>query len=247
MEVLMLGDTHGNLQVIEDALYYAVEYDCEKVIQLGDFGIGDWGTPGRNKLFIDLIEQVIERTDIPLYFIDGNHDDHDIIDSWGFVPNAQGHKEIANNLFYIPRGTVWEWEDRVWQGLGGAYSIDKSMRVPGVSWWEQETPTFRQIQDAVDNAAGLEVDFLLTHDAPVETPWPKQLIPIQESLNVRNDISALVKSVRPKMLFHGHYHMVTDWTMEYDVGHTKVHGLDFENNFGSMGVLDTETYTFTHI
>lgn len=241
----MLGDTHGNLQVIEDSLYYAIEYDCDRVVQLGDFGIGDWGTPGRNKMFIGLIEEATRRTDVPLYFIDGNHDDHNIIDSW---PGQRfQHKEIAKGLFYIPRGTVWEWDDRVWMAMGGAYSIDKHMRVEGESWWKQETPTYRQINDAIVNSAGVEIDFLITHDAPEETEWPRPLIPIEESLEVRKDISALVHATKPRMMFHGHYHMVTDWTLERDEGHTRVHGLDCDGKYGSMGVLDTETYTFTHI
>lgn len=243
---MIVGDTHGNGFAIEYAVRHAQKRGIERVVQLGDFGI--WPGPGGQR-FLDDVESALKDTGVTLHFIDGNHEDFDQIEAnvAAGSPNEDGHYEFRPNLFYIPRGTYWNWYGKQWLAMGGAYSIDKSRRKAGLSWWPQETPTYAQLSKAVDNVAGGPVDYLLTHDAMAETPWPRPLIPIQASLQVRHDISSFVKAVRPKMMFHGHYHFPVDWTYGADTWATEVHGLDCDAADGSMGILDTDTDTYTRL
>ena len=246
MLVLLVGDTHGNGFAIDMAVEHAQKHGIKRIVQLGDFGI--WPGP-KGEYFLDGVECSLKDTGITLHFIDGNHEDFDQIEAMveAGSPNEDGHYEFRPNLFYIPRGTYWTWAGKKWLAMGGAYSVDKSMRVEGKSWWPQETPTYAQLSKAVDNVAGGVVDYLLTHDAMAETQWPRPLLPIPASLAVRNDISGLVKAVKPKMMFHGHYHFNVNWVYRADDWTTEVHGLDSDANPGSMGLLDTNDNTYTSI
>ena len=38
------------------------------------------------------------------------------------------------------RGEVFKINDKVFFVMGGGYSIDKVIRIPGKSWWEEEMP-----------------------------------------------------------------------------------------------------------
>lgn len=246
---MMLGDTHGSAGTIRVACQLAAEYECTKIVQVGDFGIGDWGIEGTNELFIEDVSKSSAEFGVPIHFIDGNHEDHDWLDSLDRgEANDDGHIPLSEHLFYIPRASLWEWDDKTWLAMGGAYSIDRAYRKEGVSWWPQERPSYSELVGAVDTVGDEPVHFLLTHDAMAETPWPRKLLPIEESLQVRHDISGLVKATSPRMMFHGHYHMRLDWTYEHDSGRlTEVHGLDCDGYPGSMGVLDTDTHIYQSI
>jgi hypothetical protein len=52
--------------------------------------------------------------------------------------------------------------------FGGADSVDKSIRTPGVSWWPEELPSSSEINHALDNLEKHQyaVDYILAHTAP---------------------------------------------------------------------------------
>lgn len=238
----LIGDSHGNDFFLRRAMELISGTGGTKAVQLGDFGVGDWGQPGRGERFLDHVADIVEDEGIPLYFIDGNHEDFDSIDGWFDIhePNDDGHLEIRPNLFYIPRGSFWTWYNKNWFAMGGAYSIDKEYRIEGISWWARETPTMAEMEKGVENVAGRPVDVMIAHDAMAETPWDRPLIPIQASLQVRQDLSVLVREVQPKTYFHGHYHWNIDWT--HPTYGTQVHGLGYEGSRGSVGLLDGLDY-----
>ncbi len=94
--ILLLGDIHGNASILSQALGIAKESNAVAIVQLGDFG-----------LFLDnetWFRQNIINAHIPVYFIDGNHDD---------CKRWVGYNKVTRvwddcELFYVPRGTVME-------------------------------------------------------------------------------------------------------------------------------------------
>lgn len=166
--VLFLGDTHGDLGFLDDALSIAASMKCDAVFQLGDFGFL-W--PGRDHM--DIVQQMVEIRGVPLYWIDGNHDWHPEIRERYPVEDFDVFEDIGDRatVHHVRRGCVVEvgrFASRMRiAGLGGAPSIDRSQRTPGKSWWPEETIT---AQDVGVLAHLHSVDVLATHDAPHMPP-----------------------------------------------------------------------------
>lgn len=238
MKILVLGDTHGDLNSVKYALQIAVERGCEVVIQVGDFGFG-WDLhrdPGEQ--FPQRVNALAKNSRISFLWLDGNHENFDaleeIVDTTS--PNPQ---QMGSNLHYLPRGCTFEIAGVTFLALGGAYSIDKDHRVHGVSWWPQETITYRDVDRAlaaIDSNG--RPDVMVTHDVP-EGVFPYELFLHgkhgHESRNNREAVRAVYEAARPKLLLHGHMHV------RYDLG--DVIGLDCNGSGkASWYVLDTEDW-----
>jgi predicted phosphodiesterase len=143
--ISFLGDIHGNVGALA-----AVENELKRVpaikaiIQVGDYG---W-YPFLRKKFEEF------KPDIPIYWIDGNHEDFtDLYDKTEVT-------EMAPNQFYVPRGTVLELDGKKVAFLGGAGSVDYRVNR---HWDIREVISDEQFArlDAVES-----VDVLVTHTPP---------------------------------------------------------------------------------
>jgi hypothetical protein len=155
--ILLLGDIHGNIGALRDAIEMAVEAGAVAVIQVGDFGL--FPKHGRDAGFY----KVCKSSPIPVYFIEGNHDD---CQRWVQLTEVTRVWHDAN-LFYVPRGTVMEVDGRTIAFMGGAASIDKNIRLQeGWHWDEYENIAPQEVLRLFNNAEGKKIDMLITHDVP---------------------------------------------------------------------------------
>lgn len=206
-KIMLLGDTHGNGPWVNRMLKRAEYLGCDTVVQLGDFGFWEHMTKGVE--FLKNVSQWSQKRGIEFYWIDGNHENFDILLGGGYMAAKYApFWKIRESLFYIPRGTVWEWESFTFAAMGGAVSIDKDYRTPGYSWWEQETIRDQDVDKLESNVAGREpIDFLLTHDAPKLPDTGRMDYKLDRaSENHRNIVKHVVDVCRPRHIFHGHYH-----------------------------------------
>jgi hypothetical protein len=233
VKILVAGDTHANERNIKRLMDTAARCGCQAVIQVGDFGYWPHETGGR--WFLRNAEKMAWQKKIPLFWIDGNHENHAMIDRYlrdspssdrlVGIPTAQLTPKIPGRgksgqasspdvpkrtedwLRYLPRGYRWEWEGVHLLALGGAWSVDREFRQPGRSWWPGETIND---EDVVRACEGGRVDVMVTHDAPGEYSIPGDYatgkITSQTMMN-RSKVASVVNSVRPKVLIHGHYHV----------------------------------------
>lgn len=207
--IALVGDLHGNLVAARRVVEKVADH-TKLLIQLGDFGF--W--PGRDGVrYVERLGRQLARYDCTLLFLDGNHDWHDGLNALPVDP-VMGLRRITHQIWHIPRGESWVWDGVVWMALGGAVSVDKDGRTPGVDWWPQETVGAGDIEHAI--ARG-RVDVMLTHDAPAGVVVPGiddrpdnggwSLEAIAESNAHREMLRAVVADVRPSRLWHGHYHV----------------------------------------
>ena len=137
------GDKHGTLTRI---WRFIKEYDLgseSNIIICGDVGIF-WNTDQRDaKYWMRIYEE--ECNGVNLYWIDGNHENFNIIDSW-HCNNSEPYK-LSEHIYYCPRGLSMMLNDKKALFMGGADSIDKFMRKEGISWWPQEQITEENIKD----------------------------------------------------------------------------------------------------
>lgn len=153
--ILLLGDIHGNVSVLKAAIRKAVQEGATAVVQVGDFGLMQ--EKGIDASFYNATKD----SPIPVYFIEGNHDD---------CTRWIAYEEVSRvwhdaNLWYVPRGTITEIDGRTIAFMGGAASIDKQYRLNNnMHWDENELLTEGQINKLL--ISDRKVDMFITHCPP---------------------------------------------------------------------------------
>jgi predicted phosphodiesterase len=241
--VMFLGDTHGNIGWLSHAYKRADQLGCQVIVQCGDFGYWEHTDEGAD--YLDRASKMADFHEIPLVWIDGNHENHAVLRA-NYAPGCARHEPTAEGFWlirpdvaYAPRGLVWTWSDVTFLALGGAYSIDKEYRRPGSSWWPEETITEAEVYAAIGD--GQVVDVMVCHDAPAGCPgtipgdgtWDRKKDAWPESLANRERVKAVMKVRRPKLLVHGHYHHRNSQNYEG----VQVEGLGRDNDPQSIHVV----------
>lgn len=154
--ILLLGDIHGKQSVLRKAIQHAVEVNASAIVQVGDFGL----MPGSSEVGF---YNVCKNSPIPVYFIDGNHDDCTRWEQYTEVSKVW----VDGNLWYIPRGTVMELDGRTIAFMGGAASIDKQYRLAqGWHWDKYENISPGEVLRMMDNVKEKKIDLFITHCPP---------------------------------------------------------------------------------
>lgn len=194
----------------------------EIVVQVGDFGY--WPNFSRFQTDLDENNKVHGTQWI---FLPGNHEDWDALDKItdDHNPNTDENGFAINDtVSYTGKIAHWRWKDRVFSVAGGAYSIDKFGRTPGIDWFPQETLSEKDLMVFAATCNMNRTDVLLTHDSPSWAEFDQMggIIPIPESYHHRQMMNQIHRMAQPKLWFHGHYH---HW-MNYSGYGTEVYGLD---------------------
>lgn len=207
-KMFVCGDIHGDIDIRklynDDRLKNLTKDDY--VIICGDAGIV-WNTTN---------DEMIAKYDafpFTTLFVDGNHENHDVLNSYP-VTEWNGGKvhKISNSIIHLMRGQIYEINGKKFFTMGGATSIDKGLRTEGVSWWRTEMPSREEYEEALDNLekVNYEVDYVLTHCAPYSIlgimdfycRWYER-----DALTSFFDHLEFENNLKFKMWFFGHYHM----------------------------------------
>lgn len=228
--LLVAGDSHGNLGHLQYLIAWAQESGCDAILHLGDFGY--WP---RWSDYLDYGRELLEQAALPLYFVEGNHEQ--------YVELSKPHPEVGPfrlvvpagapgraGIWHIPRGARWRWQGIRFLGVGGAYSIDKDLRGPGIDWFPQELLSDEEYQGIVADPE--QVDICVFHDAPRGAPLPLQLLPIFKAAWNRDLLGKIAGHVRPALILHAHYHCfyISRWRDEDTESSAAIVGLDSDLN-----------------
>ena len=208
-KILCMGDIHGDYGCVARVSNTMCD-DGDIVIQVGDFGV--------SKHFVDDLENRFAHFKHPVYFIDGNHENFDVINSWSKTKVT----EVYPNLFYVPRGTVLTLNGKRIGFLGGGESVDKAYRQEGVNWFPSECISEEDVKRLITNVGNTPLDILVTHVPPTEfinRNWP----PLnKKSWGLSEDwidmsaqmVERAYHLLRPKKMYFGHMHgRITDGNM----------------------------------
>ena len=209
--VLCVGDIHGNVPATRRAVAAAVSNGCSAVLQVGDFWVSIT-LPGRP---VSKHVRVARQSPVPWLWIDGNHEVWPTLSpDGGRTPQWRGRPvHMGGSLWWMTRGTVWEMAGTRFGAMGGAVSPDKWM--PGLEYhrWDAEAPVTADFDELAANAAPEGLDVLISHDAPAGVTGlrskPGSRIPVDLDLGirqVRDKLTEVVKSLRPSLVVHGHWH-----------------------------------------
>lgn len=175
-KIYLHGDTHGGYHAVNiETKRFKEQKDLTKddvLIILGDFGYF-WNEGDQTSRNENYKIEVLASRRFQTCFIDGNHENFDILEGleqgekWGGkVGIWKSHSD--NVIYYLKRGEIYTINDKRILTVGGAYSIDKSYRKTGISWWPQENINNAEIKNTLDNldAHDWRVDIVLTHTCP---------------------------------------------------------------------------------
>ena len=139
--IYVTGDTHGKFQRFTDFCEQEKTSREDIMIILGDAGINYSGwVLDREK------KELLKTLPITLFCIHGNHEQRpDTIDSYAEKRWHGGivyWEEDYPNLLFAKDGEIFDLDGKQTIVIGGAYSIDKMIRVIyGYGWWADEQPS----------------------------------------------------------------------------------------------------------
>src|ERR1051326_1585742 len=112
--------------------------DGQRTIQLGDMGLGFQGVG---------LAQMAESHS----WFRGNHDSPE---------RCRAHKNYRGDYGYDETTGIFH--------IAGAFSVDRDFRIAGVSWWEDEELSYRQLDEAISLYREKRPRFVVSHEAPVK-------------------------------------------------------------------------------
>lgn len=131
------------------------------MIVLGDFGFS-WNKSLQNSWnALDIACLTVS--------VMGNHENYDLIKSCAVerVFDADAYK-LNPRTFYLMNGEIYNIGGIKSFVFGGADSIDKAYRVPYVSWWPEEIPSYDEFRRGLNNLEknSWDIDLFLAHTCP---------------------------------------------------------------------------------
>ena len=198
-----MGDIHGDFYIIERRLHTLEEGSL--LIQVGDFGVGF--RPASEKSHFEEINKILEKKNITLYVIRGNHDD----------PSLFG--TTHGRIHLLEDYTFENINGKDWLFIGGATSIDRIFRRAGTNYWPEEKLNC-QLQKVK------KCDVLVTHSAPAvcaphddsaslwnvitmfvpEIHTNERCMLHNELAEERQRLTEIFEKAKPSHLYYGHFH-----------------------------------------
>lgn len=237
--IAFVGDWHGFTQPTRRIVTAAKQAGASHILHTGDFGI--WNTQN-TQFFLKDVNLRLKQNNQILYFVDGNHEEFPhLYDPKQFPIQPDGTRRIRSNIFHLPRGFRWTWNNVKFLALGGAYSIDRNFRKEGYTFFNEEVISDEDVDKATEGGIA---DVLISHDSPADSPNPVTDDPMSQhnamrffgrthlhnSNEHRLQLQKVTDIVDPVMIAHGHYHKFANSTHTRATTNTKVTTISLSEN-----------------
>ena len=210
--IYITGDTH---RVRDIDKLEPDQFPEQEILTRDDYLIlaGDFGAVWTGD---EQDDEILEYHDFKNYttlFVAGNHENYDLLEKFPVETwNGGKVRRLRENVLQLMNGQVFNIDGKSFFTMGGATSVDRMFRVPGVSWWSQEEPSDEECDEALENLkrAGNRVDYIVTHTCPekvrkqafsVYGEYMKYTSPIEQFLDIVYD------NTEYKKWFAGHFHI----------------------------------------
>lgn len=168
--IYITGDTHGRFERVEKFCNTIGTSKEDILIILGDAGINFSGGE-RDRLK----KEYLESFPITIFAIHGNHERRpQTIDTYKEKQWRGGtvyYEEIYPTILFAKDGEIYDLDGKKTVVIGGAYSVDKEIRLlRGWSWFEDEQPS-KEVKECVEKQLDKEnwsVDVVLSHTVPLK-------------------------------------------------------------------------------
>lgn len=240
--IYVTGDTHCNwMSRLNTKVFPEQKEMCKEdyVIICGDFGIWDNSKEERHDL------DWLEDKPFTTLFLDGNHDNFDILDAMPVTEFHGGNvHQIRPSVLHLMRGQVFNLENHTFFTFGGARSHDicdgilepsdpcfkqkkraldreiprAQYRIHHQTWWERELPSQKEKEEGWNNLerCHFKVDYILTH-----TPYSSLLHEMDggrgqfETNDLTDYLQQIKENTEYKHWIFGHMHCNQNFYREY--------------------------------
>lgn len=202
--IYITGDTHGEAERFAQLHEQYKLTEADMLIVAGDFGC-IFGLGWRDEHKLDTLAAL----PYTILFLDGNHECFPKIFSYPEeMWNGGKIHRIRPNIIHLMRGQVYDLDGITVFTMGGGYSIDQALRIPGRSWWPEEMPSDAEYDEAWENLHrhGDAVDVIISHAAPEETMQMfEQSGVISHRFLQEGSLNVFLENVR-QTIKHRHYY-----------------------------------------
>ena len=211
MRLFVTGDTHGDIDFHK---LNTKKFPEGNLLTKEDFVIicGDFGAIWNGVKSDKYLQKWYNEKPWTTLFIDGNHENHDLIDSYP-VSEWNGGKVhfITPSIIHLMRGQVYKIGDKTFFTMGGAESHDKIYRKEGVSWWSREMPSNDEYEEGLLNLNKVnnQVDYILSHCAPDQIQ--EQIMWWYTHDKLTNYLKFIRQTIEFRWHYFGHYHIDKDF------------------------------------
>lgn len=203
--IFITGDTHGPREIARIGRAFRSVEGLDKsdyLIVLGDFGLV-WADRSAYTYWL----RWLEKKPFTTLFIDGNHENFDMLDA---LPVECWHggavHRVNDSVLHLMRGQVFDIAGRSFFCMGGARSVDRARRTPHISWWPREMPDAAERERAYEalQQRAWRVDYVLSHCAPAAAQ--RRLNPAYEQDDLTLFLDGIERRLEYRHWFFGHYH-----------------------------------------
>lgn len=212
--IYITGDVHAKFAPVAEFCQTHDTTDDDVLIILGDAGINFHGE-AKDRAKKDFLKTL----PITLFCLHGNHDMRPTaIDTYKEVSCAGGIAYVEDgyeNLLFAKDGELFDFDGLRTITLGGAYSIDKELRI-GLKWpWfedEQPSDAIRQHAETILDKNKRTVDVVLSHTAPLsKIPFSKPpRFPLDIDTSTERWLDTIEQSISYRHWYCGHFHVDKD-------------------------------------
>lgn len=182
------------------------------IVILGDAGLNYYGNNygDRDR------KKKLNKLGVPIFCIHGNHEMRP-----GTIPSYQvkewnggsvWYEEKFPNLLFAKDGEVFEMDGLAHLIFGGAYSVDKYVRLMrGFAWWPDEQPSDEIKAYVEKQVQEREIDVVLSHTCPHKYEPVEMFIPGVDQSKVDKStelwLDRIEETVDYKQWLCGHWHI----------------------------------------
>lgn len=208
--IYFTGDTHGSYRSIFKFANRFHLLRTDVIVILGDAGYNYYGgeRDAEAKLHLSHVKPTI-------LCIHGNHEIRPAnIPSYKTKEWNGGivwYEEEYPNLLFAKDGEIYTLNGLNYLAIGGAYSVDKHLRIRrGAGWWEDEQPSDETKRYVEEQIRAHKVDVILSHTCPRKYIPTEVFLPMVDQSTVDNSteiwLDQIEEVVNYKAWYCGHWH-----------------------------------------
>ena len=210
--IYIKGDTQGDFRRINSFCREKGTKNGDILIILGDAGINiRGGEEDREK------KENLEALPITIFAIHGNHENRpynirtykEKIWYGGMVY----YEEAYPHILFAQDGEIFDFDGKKNIVIGGAYSIDKDIRLKyGWNWWKDEQPSeaVRRYVESRLKQSDWKIDVVLSHTVPAKYEPIECFLPEIDQSSVDKSTEIWLDSIEDRLDYRkwycGHYH-----------------------------------------
>lgn len=211
--VYVTGDVHGFFGRVERFSARVGTRPSDVLVVLGDACVNYWGDEADEAL-----KRRLARLPLTLLLVHGNHEMRPA-GLPGYVERAwRGGRvwvqDAYPNLLFARDGSVFDLEGARCLVAGGAYSVDRDLRVAdGRPWFcdERPGPSVRREVERACERAGWRVDYVFTHTCPLTarpaSAFRARAFHASADTSTEEWLSGLGRRLTYRRWLHGHFHV----------------------------------------